>query len=112
MEATKAMHVWTADSEEWVVAESATDACAVYCAFIGCNPSTSVDDADWGTHPDHWSELPDDKILKWAEECPEMHKKGESCSLGCDGEMMLRTSMTCGEHVARTGRSYLGSANY
>lgn len=29
MEATKAMHVWTADSEEWVVAESATDACAV-----------------------------------------------------------------------------------
>lgn len=106
------LHVWTADDEEWVVAESAQDACAVYCEHIGCEPSKNADSGDHGTHPDHWSVLADDRPLKWAEECPEHHKPGHVCPRQCDPDHWIRTRLPCAEHVRRAGRSYLGSANY
>jgi len=107
------LHVWTADDEEWVVATSPEDACAVYCAFIGCEPSkvTDPDDLD-GTHPSDWTQVPDDKVFKLAEECPEHHPKGVACPRACGDDHMIRLHITCAEHVARSGRGYLGSANY
>jgi hypothetical protein len=109
------LHVWTADKEEWVIAASAEDACRVYCEHIGhplseIDPASS-DDVDWGTHPAHWSQLPDDEVLKFAEECPEAHKKGVACPRPCDENQIIHTRLTCAEHVAKNGRCYLGSAN-
>jgi hypothetical protein len=111
-DAKKPLHVWTADSEEWVVAESAEDACAVYCEQIGSPRSQDPDDLDFGTHPDHWTQLSDDSKLKWLDECERPHKEGVACTQeGCvDG--FIRSEHTCAEHVLENGRGYLGSANY
>ena len=108
------LHVWTADDEEWVVAYSADDACTVYCVDqIGCERATGeADRADHGTHPGHWTLLADDKVLPFAEECPEHHKAGVECPKKCDDGNMIRTRKTCAEHVTENGRGYLGSANY
>jgi len=107
------LHVWSADDEEWVVAESAEDAARIYCALIGVAPDWSGDgeDSGWGTYPHHWSQLPDDKRLKWGEECAEHHKEGVSCPNACDDGFIIRTNDTCAEHVAKHGRGYMGSAN-
>jgi hypothetical protein len=105
------LHVWTADREEWVVAESATDACAVYCAHVGCEPSENAAEADWGTHPDHWTPLPDDEPLRIGDECPECHKIGVGC-VRCNNTGVIRTVLACEQYVQRAGRSYIGSANY
>jgi hypothetical protein len=104
------LHVWTADDEEWVIAESAQDACAVYCAHIGCEPSATVD-SDWGTHPEHWSQMADDEVLRLQDECPEHHRPGVGCAR-CNSTGILRTALSCAQHVARAGRSYVGSANF
>jgi hypothetical protein len=111
--AGSALHVWTADSKEWVVARSAEDACLVYCAQMGHQPAKEAKGADWGTHPDHWSVLADAHVLKWREECPEKHSTAaarEHCPRGCDGNLLI-TRLTCAELIAKSGRSYLGSAN-
>lgn len=108
------LHVWTADDEEWVVAESAEDACAVYCAHLGSEPDTSTDgdDAEWGTHPEHWTELADDHVMKWVEECQaDAHREGVECPSKCDDGFVIRSTLTCAEHVAKNGRGYLGSSN-
>jgi hypothetical protein len=107
------LHVWTADSEEWVVAYSADDACTIYCVdTIGCERATGdADAADHGTHVEHWTQLADDKVLPFAEECQEHHKAGLECPKKCD-EGVIRTRKTCAEHARENGRGYLGSANY
>ena len=56
--------------------------------------------------------MPDDKVFKLAEECPEHHPKGVACPRACGDDHMIRLHITCAEHVARSGRGYLGSANY
>jgi len=105
------LHVWTADKEEWVVAESAEDACAVYCAHLGCEPATEAEDSDWGTHPDAWTVLPDDDVIPCGEECPETpHVK--PCPRQCDDDFIIHTRLSCAEYVAQRGRSYLFSSNY
>jgi hypothetical protein len=85
------LHVFTASEEEWVIAASSEDACAVYCATIGCEPSKAADDG--GTHPDDWEALPDDKSLTRRDD---------------DGG---RQTMTCGEWARLEGRGYWGSAS-
>jgi hypothetical protein len=88
------LSVWTAASEEWVIAESQVDARSVYCAFVGMDPHDQhPEEVDWGTHPEHWSRLPDDKPLTIRDEDEKPQR------------------LTCGEWVAKMGRSYLGSAN-
>lgn len=106
------LHVWTADDEEWVVAESAKDACAVYRDHVGGEEAHDANSADHGMHPDHWTELPDDRTLRFSEECPEIHKDGSPCPRACSEHFLIHTKMTCGEHVASAGRSYLGSAKW
>jgi hypothetical protein len=106
------LHVWTVDNEEWVVAESAVDACAVYCAHSGDEPLAEDSDGEDfdGTHPNHWTEVPDDHVIKWGEECDETHKEGVPCPRGCDDAFLIHRTPTCAEMVAESGRGYLGSA--
>lgn len=105
------LRVWTAEEEEWVIAESAIDACFLYCEAIGYEPAKEAEDSDWGTHPEQWTALPNDRVLRWSEECSEIHTNGMLCPRQCD-DFFIRTKLTCKQHVAKSGRGYLGSANY
>ena len=106
--------VWTADNEDWVVASTNEEARDVFCHHMGWEPDTapaSDGSRDFGTHADDWDLLPDDKVLPWAEECPEHHTAGAVCPRACDEHFVIHTRLTCGEHVKKSGRGYLGSAN-
>lgn len=108
------LHVWTADDEEFVVAASAEDACAVYCEHAELERDTSEDgeDSDWGTRPEHWTELADDHVIPIGEECQEpSHVDGAVCPKGCDDQFILRSTPTCAELIAANGRGYLWSSN-
>ena len=108
--------MFTADDEEWVIAESPADAVDIYCAHIGapCAPAAPGSDPDKcnpGTHIEHWTPLPDDKALTLVAECPETHKADVPCPRGCDDNFLIRTKKTCAEWCEQ-GRGHWGSANW
>ena len=108
------LHMWTADNEEWVIAESAEEARDLYCAMSGATPeSGDPNAADGGTHVEHWTPLADERRLARREECPERHGKGVVCTVdGCDGEGTVRHERTCAEWIALEGAGHFASANW
>jgi hypothetical protein len=107
--------MFTADSEEWVIAESPQDARDVYCKHIGHEPMADdedPDDGDSGMHVAHWEQLPDEKPLTLRTECDAHHKVDVQCSVaGCDKDRLIRETLTCAEWCAKQGRGHWGSAN-
>jgi len=119
------LHVWTAetaDCGDWVVAQSAEDACALYCEQIGIDPATSdEEDAQIGARPSNWTVCPDEEVLLRIEECPERHVEGVECPRGCrvsgdsvafassehHGRVIVHSRQTCAWYVAKYGRAYL-----
>lgn len=109
--AAEKLAVFTCDDEEWVVASSARDARDVYCHAFGIAPvDDDKDGADPGARARDWEELPPEKILKIAEECPEKHTPAKDCPRGCDDNFMLHHAKTCAEWTL-SGRGYLCSRN-
>jgi hypothetical protein len=108
----QALAMYTADDEEWVIAATAEQARDLYCAHMGFEVATDdPDEADVGTHVDHWTRLPDEKRLSLRDECQEAHAKDAPCAVGCkDG--IIRTELTCAEWCAKNGAGYHGSASY
>jgi hypothetical protein len=113
----RALQMFTADDEEWVIAYDAEDAVAVYRAHVGWevgagNVVESADEADTETHVEHWVPLFNDKTLTLRTECEKKHVQGETCSdPACkDGE--VRTTKTVRGWIASHGRGHWGSANW
>lgn len=109
------LHLFSADSEEYVIAYDAEDALAVYCQTFGLAPGASDDpDADdFCTHASHWTAISDHTVLPRHDECEEnRHRDGETCRVeGCSKGLVRRT-MTAAEWVAHEGRGYWGGTNW
>ena len=109
------LHMWTADDEDWVIAETAEEARDLYCAMSGAKPeSGDPNKADGGAHVEHWTVLPDDGLLARREECQWAHpRRGAPClEPGCDGRGNVRLERTCAEWIAKEGKGHFASTNW
>jgi len=109
--------MYTFDDEEWVIANSEFDARDIYSEHFGVTPDYGIEPSDdrfYGTHADHWERLPDDRVLEFRQECPEIHSAGKiaKCPRGCDKDFILHFAKTCAEWVQERGRGYFGAVEF